>query len=303
MKVLLVANPRASEGRALPLLEGAKSLAPEHDCTVVQPRSPTDVEAALASASPPFAAVIVFGGDGTVNQALPALIARRVPVAVFPGGTVNDLGRELGMRPDWGQLKDALATPPAPMDLLAVNGVPFAVYGTLGFGAETSKHMRRTRERYAPLRRRFPLLMAPLFAARTILFTRGYVKRLRLTGEGAPRSLRTPALYVANQSHLNNGSLGWDRARSPGRFFMFAIKDLGRGALLRLVWRLNKAKTLEAIRHQVEVEVAGRLLLESEDGAPISFFGDGEPLAEAARLQLTVLPGALLVHRAGGAVR
>jgi diacylglycerol kinase family enzyme len=300
VKLLLVVNPRASEGRALPLLDGAGHLGPEHDCTRLQPQAPEDVEAALACASPPFDAVVLFGGDGTVNQTLPTLIARRVPVAVFPGGSVNDLARELGLRPDWTQLKAVLGTAPAPMDLLAVNGVPFAVYGTLGFGAETSRYMRRTRRRYAALRRRLPLLMAPLFAARTILFTSGYVKRLRLSSAGTGRSLRTPALYVANQSHLNHGSLGWDRARSPGRFFTFAIKDVGRAALLRLVWRLHQAKSLDAIRDQVEVEVTDRLLVESEDGAPIAFFGDGEPLVDAARLEFTVLPGALLVHRASG---
>lgn len=302
MKLLLVVNPRASEGRALPLLDGAKGLAPEHDCTELRPEAPADVAAAIARASPRYDAVIVFGGDGTLNAALPALVSNRLPVAVFPSGTVNDLARELGVAPDWSELKAMLGgTAPAPMDLLAVNGVPFAVYGSLGFGAETSKYMRRTRRRYAALRRRLPLLMAPLFTARTILFTNGYVKRIRVGSGGTTRGLRTPALYVANQSRLNNAvSLGWDRARSRGRFLWWAINDMGRRDLLRMVWRLSRERRLEAIRDQVQVEEAEHLVIESEDGAPISFFGDGEPLAEAARLEFTVLPGALLVYRAGG---
>jgi diacylglycerol kinase family enzyme len=267
--------------------------------------SPGDLAAALAGADGRYEGVVLFGGDGTVNGALPALLSHRLPVAVFPGGTVNDLARELGLTPDWAQTKEILArAAPAPMDLVAVNGVPFAVYGSLGFGAETSKYMRRTRRRFAALRRRFPLLMAPLFAARTILFTSGYVKQLRLTCNGATRTLRTPALYVANQSRLNNDvSLAWDRTRSPGRVLVVAVADMGRPALLKLVWRLNAARTLDAVRDRVQVEEAGHLVIESEDGRPLSFFGDGEPLAEAPRLEFTVLPGALLVYRAEGTGR
>jgi diacylglycerol kinase family enzyme len=299
VKLLVVANARAGEGRGLARLEGARDLLPEHDCTVVRTDAPGDVDAALAGGG--CEAVVVFGGDGTLNAALPALLARGLPVAVFPGGTVNDLARELGMTADWGALKRLLARAPAPMDLLAVNGVPFAVYGSLGFGAETSKYMRRTRRRYAALRRAFPLAMAPLFAARTILFTDGYARRLRITGDGGARSVRTPALYVANQPRLNNQvSLGWDRQRSAGRFLAVTVHDLGRMALLRLVRQLNAGKSVQAVRDRLDVEEARHLVIEAEDGRPISFFGDGEPLAEAPRLAITVLPGARRVYRAGG---
>jgi diacylglycerol kinase family enzyme len=298
VRLLLAVNARASEGRALPLLEGSATLAPRHACTVLRMDTPAELPAALAAGG--YDAVVVFGGDGTVNAALPALLAHGLPVAAFPGGTVNDLARELGMTADWAALKGLLdRASPAPMDLLAVNGVPFAVYGSLGFGAETSRHMRRTRRRWAWLRRRIPLAMAPLFAARTILFTRGYVKRLRVTRDGRTRALRTPALYVANQPRLNNRvSLEWDRAASPGRFLVVAVHDLGRRGLLRLVRQLDAARTVDAVRDRLDIEEARHLVVESEDGRPISFFGDGEPLAESARLEFTVLPGALRVYRA-----
>ncbi len=40
--------------------------------------------------------VIVLGGDGTVNEALPALAGSRLFLAVLPGGTANVVARELG---------------------------------------------------------------------------------------------------------------------------------------------------------------------------------------------------------------
>lgn len=39
--------------------------------------------------------LIVYGGDGTINQALEEAVRWRVPIAVLPGGTVNVLAREL----------------------------------------------------------------------------------------------------------------------------------------------------------------------------------------------------------------
>lgn len=47
-----------------------------------------------------FAAVIAFGGDGTVNEVAQDLVETDVALGVIPGGTTNVLARSLGMPPD-----------------------------------------------------------------------------------------------------------------------------------------------------------------------------------------------------------
>ncbi len=162
--LLLLVNPRAGEGRQAGLLAGARALDEHFETTRLD--ASQDVEAALHGQRwPQHAGVVVFGGDGTVNGALPALLSTGLPLAVFPAGTVNDLARELGATADWPALLALLRDGvPAPMDVAVVNERPFAVYATLGLGAENSRYMHRTRHRFRA-RARFPESGRPASAA------------------------------------------------------------------------------------------------------------------------------------------
>jgi diacylglycerol kinase (ATP) len=298
-----VVNSRAGAGRWRARLAGAEALRADFDCVEVGGQSAEDTRAALErEAAEGCAGVVIFGGDGTVNGLLPLLCARALPLAVFPAGTVNDLARELGMTASWEGLRALLLRgQPLPMDLAAVNGRPFAVYASVGMGAENSKFMHHTRRLVGVLRRRLPLLMTPLFMVRTILFDTRYRRRLKIDLDGSGRELTTPGMYVANQKHLSgNLDLGWRRAADDHRFLALTLADVGRLGLLGLVYTLQTTKRLAAAGDRLQAQPGRRLVVESVDGAPISAFGDGEPLVDAARLEFEVLPGAIQVYRSAG---
>ncbi|GAA3714447.1 bifunctional phosphatase PAP2/diacylglycerol kinase family protein [Streptomyces tremellae] len=59
--------------------------------------APEDVPAELERAARRGAALGVLGGDGTVNRAAQAAVRHRVPLAVFPGGTLNHFAYDLGV--------------------------------------------------------------------------------------------------------------------------------------------------------------------------------------------------------------
>ncbi len=61
---------------------------------------------ARASALAGVDAVAVYGGDGTVMEAVSGLVGTEVPLAIFPGGTANVLSVELGIP---GDLAEACA--------------------------------------------------------------------------------------------------------------------------------------------------------------------------------------------------
>ncbi|RYE33818.1 MAG: diacylglycerol kinase [Hyphomicrobiales bacterium] len=142
-----------------------------HGCSAdVRLVPPREIDDALSLAiEDRHALPVLAGGDGTINGALPVLIQADRPIGILPMGTVNVLGRDLGLSGPLEQQIGALCRgEPVEMDVGRVNDRLFHSLSGMGFFSL----MARERE-YA--RRRFPFSRAAAFsvaATRSILFTR-----------------------------------------------------------------------------------------------------------------------------------
>lgn len=106
MRVLLIYNPAAGRSRQAGQLAGAIALM-EDAGWIVEPahtQAPDHAEhLAEQAAADGFQAVVVVGGDGTVNQVVNGLMAAHeagaasVALGLLPGGTANVLARDLGL--------------------------------------------------------------------------------------------------------------------------------------------------------------------------------------------------------------
>lgn len=142
---------------------------------------PRELEGALALAVDREDSVpVIAGGDGTINHVLPVLMRAPRPVGILPMGTVNVLGRDLGL---YGELEQQVAAlcagEPVEMDVGRVNDRLFHSLSGLGFFSL----MAREREH---ARRRFPFSRAAAFslaAVRSILFTRSISVDIRIGQE------------------------------------------------------------------------------------------------------------------------
>ncbi|KZM75881.1 diacylglycerol kinase family protein [Nocardia terpenica] len=100
--VLLVTNPLSGHGRGLTAAAAAAARFADRGVRVTEVRGGTAEESvrrvreALAAADAPDA-VVCAGGDGLVCITLGALAGSAVPLGLVPGGTGNDLARELGV--------------------------------------------------------------------------------------------------------------------------------------------------------------------------------------------------------------
>ncbi|MFD5317411.1 bifunctional phosphatase PAP2/diacylglycerol kinase family protein [Streptomyces sp. NPDC127098] len=104
--LVVVVNAGAGSGsstegdRIRKLLPGAE---------VVEPGPDEDLAAVLAAAADRARALGVCGGDGTVNAAAAQAAERGLPLAVFPGGTLNHFALDTGIK-GFSQTADAVTT-------------------------------------------------------------------------------------------------------------------------------------------------------------------------------------------------
>ncbi|PZR95901.1 MAG: diacylglycerol kinase [Stutzerimonas stutzeri] len=229
---------------------------------------------------------VIAGGDGTINGALPVLIGCKRPVGVLPLGTVNVLGRDLGLV---GTLEEQITAvcqgAPVAMDLGSVNGRLFHSISGMGFFSL----MARQRE-YA--RRRFPFsrLVAFLFAAtRSILFTHAIRIEMEIAGER--RQVQADAVLVTvNQFD----GAEWRRSRLDGGEFEVHILDTG-GLLSRAKAAFSMLTGSWRSSHNL-VSLTGTavtIIRRDKRRGHVTF--DGEVERGASPFAYRLLPGALQV--------
>lgn len=81
--------------------------------------------------------VFTLGGDGTVREAAAGLLGTDVPLGILPGGTVNLLGRTLGLPRDPTAAAHASGTlVPRDLDVGLAGGHPFLMMVSIGLDAD-----------------------------------------------------------------------------------------------------------------------------------------------------------------------
>ena len=99
------------------------------------------VTAGLASGG--FDRVVIGGGDGTLNAAIPGLLKAGLPFGIMPLGTANDLARSLDIPLALDAAAQVIAdAAPRPVDLGEVNGHCYFNVASIGFSAELAAELK-----------------------------------------------------------------------------------------------------------------------------------------------------------------
>jgi diacylglycerol kinase family enzyme len=141
VRVVVIVNPRASSMAPDRLAAAVDVLGHGLDVTVRMTRAPHHAsELAAEAAAAGVDAVVVYAGDGTLNEAANGLVGRTTPLAPLPGGSTNVFARAVGYPSDTVPaalaLRQALLaghTRRAPVGL--VNGRRFLFHCGIGFDA------------------------------------------------------------------------------------------------------------------------------------------------------------------------
>ena len=98
------------------------------------------------AAAADYDAIIVGGGDGSISYAASKLAGTNKTLGALPLGTVNLLGRDLGIPPGIEPAIAALAdAAPRTIDLASLNGRPFHTLSGLGFFSQMARAREETR--------------------------------------------------------------------------------------------------------------------------------------------------------------
>ncbi|HEY1131014.1 MAG TPA: diacylglycerol kinase family protein [Roseateles sp.] len=288
---LCLLNPHAANGRCAALAAPLREALPQ--VPLVLPENVTAARQRLL-ALPEGSRVIVAGGDGTVHQLLPALVERRLQLALLPGGTGNDLARALGLaRMDWREaLNHAQHAPASAMDLgevstpgreaqLFMSSLAAGFDAAIAGRAHAAPNWLRGQPRY---------LWATLAEI-------GQLRRYPLRVEADGQLLYDgPSLFA---SSLNTPSYGSGMPVAPvariddGQLQLLRVAAFGRlGALAMMPLLL----TGQHLRHR-EVVLSSFRTLRLTCTEPLPLAVDGEPLPPATDLSVRVLPQALGVVR------
>lgn len=300
-KIAVLANKSSGQEAAVAHTLAARSELWGWNCDFYFPSSVAELKSICATLSPDlYEALIVIGGDGTLNQVIRSLPSKpnSVPIYPFPGGTANDLAKELGLKANWNQVQTLVDRKRHDLiDLIEVNGIPFATVGGIGIGSILTEELNRRRCQstfFKTLAKVLQVQVYTLLSAKTILFRRDYIHHLHVSAPGFDERIKTPALFICNQTHLAGSiKVAPSLNNTDQRFNVLIVTTSLRTRLLTSMSQLKSGK----LPHNFFVFSTDHLKLSDLNNRKISVFGDGESLLESSQLEIKILPKSLRVFR------
>ena len=149
MKLVLLVNSQASSVTPRSRVVIGKALSADHDVSLAETsRRGHATRLAQGAAASGVDAVVVLGGDGTLNEAANGLAGTGCALAALPGGSTNVFARTVGLPNDpveaTGVLLDALARRNIRrVGLGSVNGRYFLFHTGVGFDAAVVEQVER----------------------------------------------------------------------------------------------------------------------------------------------------------------
>lgn len=207
-----------------------------YEClTTAHPRDlPALARDACRRAAEAGGAVVVAGGDGSINTVVQQALGTHVPLGVLPQGTFNYSARNHGV-PDTieGAVRALLNAQVRPVQVARVNQRVFMVNASLGLYPQVLEEREGFKRRFG--RSRPVAVMAGL-----ISLLRDQHRRLRLevVCDGRRQCLQTRTLVVGNNRlQLEQVGVGEAVAVEQGRLVGIAVRPIGTVALIGLAVR------------------------------------------------------------------
>ncbi|MEV5651769.1 phosphatase PAP2 family protein [Nocardia sp. NPDC052254] len=286
--LLLVANPNSGGGDGAGLLTDLAARLPAAQILRLGNDIDLDAEIDARMRDDSVQALGVLGGDGTVSAVAEAAVHHKLPLAVFPGGTLNHFARDIGSDDIAATVRALVSGRVACADTARVrldDGSERTVINTASLGGYPD--FVRYRERWEHRIGKWPAaavaMVRVLMRAQPLHTTidgESATVWMLFVGNGAYRpSDQVPTARTdLHEAGLDIRYLRADRRFSRGRLIWASITGTLRDSP---TYVQRRADTLGVRVH----------------GAPISLATDGEVDSRSTSFEFTGMPGTLQVYR------
>jgi diacylglycerol kinase (ATP) len=302
-KVRVFLNTRASQGQSRDWQSLIQRQLFRSELDFIAPRDEHELRAEINRATADKVDVIVsVGGDGTFHTLIQQLAEPETRFLVLPAGTANDLARELGIH---NRIKEALEFVRLDewkaIDLITVNGTHMATNGGIGIigdVAESINQWRRSIPGFQSLMSNIGHPMYTLILGLKLLGAPQKKYRLRITSPDYHGELESPLLMINNQpSVAGSFKIAPETKNDDGKFNVSIFTHHHLCQLLTGIYRVrqhippaNDPRMLSFETDHMEIELLGNT------DQKMAFYGDGELLTSARRLEIGIKPQSLRVY-------
>lgn len=233
-------------------------------------------------------ALAVYGGDGTLMEAISGLMGSKIPLVILPGGSANIMAKELGIPQDLKEACALMSQVPLTMktiDIGQFSGHYFILGVSLGFGADLIEGTNRE------TKNRIGFLAYFLSAAAALKKTKKAIYHLKIDGQ--KHEVQGLTCIVTNTGNLGFSNISYDKHIdvSDGLLDVVVVREANLSLLKLMAVTLLKRErpdNVELVEHWQGKDIT----VSSSPKQTIQY--DGEVL-EDMPLHIKIIPQAIRV--------
>lgn len=188
---------------------------------------------AVDAAAKSGGAVVVAGGDGTINSVVQAVLPTRRPFGIIPQGTFNYSSRAQGIPLDTTEATRSLLTARLkPVQVGLVNDRAFLVNASLGLYPELLQDREEYKRQYGRHR------TVAMWSGLMTLMREHRQLLVEIEHDKGRERIRTPSIFIGNNA-LQLEQVGLEEAEAVKRWRLAAVivQSVGTSELLSLAFR------------------------------------------------------------------
>lgn len=284
MKVSVILNSSSGDAGTVDYVEKLRSGLPDHTLEVHRTKSPGDAtEIARGLLSDESRYIMIIGGDGTINEAVQALIGSSKVIVPVPSGTGSDFCRALKILDVSDSVRAILSGKIISCDAGLCRWRDSKRYFVnvleVGFGASVMERVNASRKKGKGVFRKS--------VVRQLFGLKNYA--CRIESDGHAISVITPEIIVANGIYFGGGmKASPESSINDGMLDVHIIGKMGRLALLRRFSRLIDGTYIKD-RDVINMRTAS---VSISGSGPVEM--DGEVVGELP-MKIEIAPSSLLV--------